>query len=129
MAEFLLKHNVKVEVSTSARNPLFACVPGYVFDQRPVSRTDTPPENYLKIAELLLDHGIDSTVRYNTDTMKNMDAMAFAVMWGRQDIARLIAERQAGGDAGLVETLLLQADRIAQDNTEPVPEGETVRPS
>ena len=118
-----------MDVSASVRNPLFAAVPGWARDRHPVHGSDTPPENYLKIAELLLDYGIDSTVRYNTDTMKNMDAMAFACMWGRQDIARLIAERQAEGDAGLVETLLLQADRIAEDNTEPVPEGETVRPS
>ena len=98
-------------------------------DRHPVHGSDTPPENYLKIAELLLDHGIDSTVRYNTDTMKDMDAMAFACMWGRQDIARLIAERQADGDPETVETLLAKAEEIAEANTEPVPEGETVRPS
>lgn len=98
-------------------------------DRHPVHGNDTPPENYLKLAELLLDHGIDYNVRYNTETMTNMDAIAFAWMWGRRDIARLIAERKAGGDETEVERLLLEANAVAELNTEPVPPGEQVRPS
>lgn len=129
IVRFLLERRVKLDTHASIANPLFGCIAGYAGDQHPVHGSDTPPENYLEIAKLLLDHGIDYDVRYNTETMKNMDAMAFACMWGRQDIAQLIAERKAGGDTNEVKRLLAEADQIAEENTEPVPEGETVRPS
>ena len=129
IAEYLLDHGATMDVSASVRNPLFACIPSYVMDRHPVHGSDTPPENYLKIAKLLLDRGIDSHVSYNTETMDNMDAMAFAEMWGRKDIARLIAERHADGDQETVEKLLIEASKIADGNTAPVPEGEHVAPS
>ena len=129
VVQYLLQHGATFDTQNAISNPLLDCVPGFVTDQHPVYGSDTPPEDYLKIAELLLDHGIDYSVRYNTETMKNMDAMAFACMWGRQDIARLIAERKASGVAEEVERLLAEAEQVAGDNTESVPEGEQVRPS
>lgn len=129
IVRYLLDLDVILDTHASISNPLFSCVPGYVTDRHPVHGSDTPPENYLEIARLLLDKGIDYNVRYNTETMTNMDAMAFACMWGRQDIARLIAERKADGDAEAIERLMEEAEAVALGNTEPVPEGETVRPS
>ena len=63
-----------------APNPLFARIVG------------RSPE----VAYLLLERGIDTRVRYNTETMKNMDAVAFAMMWGR--VAALL---QSGADPNL----------------------------
>lgn len=129
IVRYLLEHGATISIEKSITNPLFDCVPGYVMDRHPVHGNDTLPEDYFKIAELLLDCGIDYNVCYNTETMSNMDAMAFACMWGRQDIARLIADRKAGGDLAEIELLLAAAEEVAGENTEPVPEGEVVRPS
>jgi hypothetical protein len=49
---------------------------------------------------LLLDHSIDSPVKYTGTRMQDMDAIAFALERGQQHLAKLIPERlfrDAGG--------------------------------
>lgn len=112
VAKYLLDHGAVMDVSASIRNPMFGAIVG----------------GSLEIARLLIDRGIDTSVRYNSLTMKNMDAIAFAWMEGEREIARMIAEKHAGGDAAKIEALLAEADAIAHANTVPVKPGEEDMP-
>ena len=82
-----------------------------------------------QIVRLLLERGIDSKVRYNTATMKNMDAVAFAMMMGARAMARIIALWNEGGDVTKAEAAMEEGWQIALANTKPVPAGEQVAPS
>lgn len=129
LVQMMLGRGASIDVSDPAANPLFGCIAGSAMDGHPVHGSGNPPSDRLEIARLLLDASLDPSVRYDSDTMIRMDAVAFAWMFGRRDIARLIADRLAHGDAGKIEALLLGANQIAELNTEPVPEGEDCRPS
>lgn len=96
----LLQHGVPLEVDASVRNPLFAAVVG------------RSPES----VELLLAAGIDSRARYNSSTMADMDAVAFALMRGEQQCAEIIARWNARGDEGEMQRALAIADKIANIN-------------
>lgn len=108
VAKYLLDHGAAMDVSASVRNPMFGAIIG------------RSPE----IGRLLIDRGIDTGVRYNSPTMKNMDAIAFAWMEGEREIARMIAEKHANGDTAKIEVLLAEADAIADANTVPIKPGE-----
>lgn len=99
-----------LDVSASVRNPLFSCIPGFAFHR------DVAPAAFLACANLLLEAGLDASVVYDTDTMVEMDAIAFATMWGRQDIADQIANHLHGGDEQRVRCVLEQAAVIADGN-------------
>ena len=64
----------KSEFSEPERNPLFGAIYG----------------GHTAIAKLLIDSGIDTTVKYSGESMHEMDALAFAHEWGRSDIAELL---------------------------------------
>lgn len=110
VAEYLLDHGSAMDVSLSVRNPLFACISGYT------SHRARPGEDFLTVARLLLDRGIDAGARYTSKTMVDMDATAFASMWGRRDIARLIAERLHGSDEAAIGRALAEAETVAIGN-------------
>lgn len=97
---FLLEAGADMDVSLSVRNPLFAAIVG------------RSPE----IVRLLLRAGIDSKIRYNSKTMKNMDAVAFALMRGEVECAQIIALWNANGDGSVAKDALIEADRIAEEN-------------
>ncbi|MCG7874406.1 MAG: ankyrin repeat domain-containing protein [Candidatus Thiodiazotropha lotti] len=82
VVEFLLKNGAILDTTLSIQNPLFASIIGR-----------SP-----RIARLLLEAGIDYTVRYNSQTMKNMDAISFALMRGEDECAKLIASWHSGGN-------------------------------
>ncbi len=98
--EFLLKQGALLDTETSVQNPLFSAV---------VGRSAT-------IARLLLEAGIDYSVRYNSRTMKDMDAIAFALMRGEKECAHTIAYWAAGDDETKFHSLLQEADEIAEYN-------------
>jgi len=100
---YLLSQGAVLDTSLSIRNPLFAAIVG------------RSPET----VKLLLEAGIDSKVRYNSKTMKNMDAVAFARMQGEMACARMIALWNANGDETLAKEALIEAERIAYDNAKP----------
>lgn len=108
VAEYLLDQGARMDVSASVRNPLFAAIVG----RAP------------RIAELLLNRGIDASARYNSATMKEMDAVAFAMMHGTRDIAHMIALRNADGDEAMAQAAMAEGLRIAHENTIPAPPGE-----
>lgn len=105
MVAFLLGRGATLDTSTSLRNPLFSAI------------TARSPA----VAELLIAAGIDTRVRYNTATMQNMDAVAFAMMMGPRDIARMIARRNADGDEAAAEVAMAEGLRIADLNAMAMP--------
>jgi len=100
VAAWLIAEGSLMDTDLSVKNPLFAAITG----RSPAC------------VRLLLDAGIDAGARYNSRTMKEMDAVAFALMRGEQQCAEMIAAHLAGGDAERAAELLAAADRIADLN-------------
>ncbi|MBQ0929752.1 ankyrin repeat domain-containing protein [Ideonella alba] len=99
-ANLLLDAGTVLETATSVQNPLFAAIVG------------RSPE----VVKLLLERGIDATVRYNSKTMKNMDAVAFALMRGEAECARVVALWNAKGDEIAAKQALEEGSHIAKEN-------------
>jgi ankyrin repeat protein len=76
VVRFLLQSSAELDVSEPERNPLFSAIYG----------------GHLDIVRLLIDAGIDHRVRYSGESMKNMDALAFARERGQVDIAAFLAD-------------------------------------
>lgn len=74
VAQYLLSEGAIMDVSDPRKNPLF----GAIYN------------GHTAIAKLLIDSGIDTTVKYTGASMKNMDALAFAKEWGRTEIVELL---------------------------------------
>lgn len=70
----LLQHGAQLDVTNSVGNPLFGAIYG----------------GHFEVAKLLIEKGIDTSVKYSGEDMENMDALAFAKEWGRRDIAALL---------------------------------------
>ena len=100
ITRYLIEKGALMDVSASVRNPLFAAIVG------------RSPQ----IVDLLLRSGIDSHVKYNSETMDDLDAVAFALMRGEQDCAALIANWNCNGNPEKVAHTLEHADAIAQRN-------------
>lgn len=71
---YLLERGATLDVSAPERNPLFSAIYG----------------GHAELVAILLDAGIDATVRYTGPSMKNMDAAAFARERGQAELARLV---------------------------------------
>lgn len=105
IAEYLLDNGATMDTSASIRNPLFGAIVG----QSP------------EIVQLLLERGIDATVRYTSDTMDGMDALAFALERGLVEdtglvIADIIALHLAKGDRAEADKLKTDAHEIMIQN-------------
>jgi ankyrin repeat protein len=73
----LLALGAYVDTSEPERNPLFGAVYG----------------GHVHVVELLLDSGIDATIKYSGRFMKNMSVVEFARERGQLEIAALIDSR------------------------------------
>ena len=80
IVKFLIDSGAMLDTSDSVRNPLFGAIVGGI------------SESHTAVAKLLIDSGIDTKVKYNSETMTDMDALAFAKEWGRTDIVKLLEE-------------------------------------
>lgn len=89
-----------MDTSASVRNPLFAAIVG----------------QSQEVVRLLLDRGIDASVRYNSNTMIDMDATAFALWRGETELARIIALHLAGGNEVKAQALLNEAREVVSRN-------------
>jgi uncharacterized protein len=76
---FLTERGASLDVSEPERNPLFGAI----------------HFGHTEIAKFLIDSGIDTSIKYKGNSMKNMDALAFANEWGRKEIAEYLITRQA----------------------------------
>lgn len=103
VVKVLLGAGSKLDTSESIRNPLFAAIIG----------------RSVEIVKLLLDYEIDSSIRYTGESMKNMDAIAFALERGEREIAAVIARHNANDDAAKAESLLAEGMEIAKLNNQP----------
>ena len=74
VVQYLLTHGARLDVAEPEQNPLFSAIRG----------------GHLEIVRLLVDSGIDLHVKYTGESMKNMDALAFARERGQQKIANLL---------------------------------------
>lgn len=74
VVRYLLSKGAALDVSEPERNPLFGAIYG----------------GHVAVAKLLIESGIDTSVRYTGENMKNIDALAFAREWGRTDIIKLL---------------------------------------
>jgi uncharacterized protein len=70
IVEYLISHGAIIDTSKgSIENILFVAT----------------HKGYLEIIQLLIDSGIDVKIKYNSETMKNMDALALAYEYGKSD--------------------------------------------
>ncbi len=76
LVKFLINRGANLDVSKPERNPLFAAIHNGHFD----------------VARILIDSGIDTSVKYTGETMVEMDAVAFADEWGRTEIKTLLED-------------------------------------
>ena len=79
VADFLLAHGALLDVSEPEKNPLFGAILA----------------GNKEIVVLLLKAGIDSSVRYSGENMKDMDAEAFAMERGQHELADVIRSHVA----------------------------------
>ncbi|AIF42599.1 ankyrin repeat domain-containing protein [Virgibacillus sp. SK37] len=83
IAKYLISKNVEFDISEPDRNPLFAAIYG----------------GHLEIVKLLVESDIDISVKYSGETMKDMDAYAFAVERGQQtEIAEYLKQEMKGNE-------------------------------
>lgn len=71
IVDYLLIQGAELDVSEPEKNPLFGAIYG----------------GHLSIVKLLIEHGIDTQVKYTGKSMKGMDALAFARERGQTEIA------------------------------------------
>ena len=74
IVKYLLSKGAKLDISEPERNPLFGAI----------------MSGNKNIVQLLLDNGIDASVRYTGDYMNNMDAYDFAIERGQKEIAAML---------------------------------------
>jgi len=113
IVRLMLERGAEISSQTANANPLFACISGSAMDTHPVHSSGNPPTDRLEIVKLLLDGGLDPAIQYDLQSYGRMDAITFAWLFGRRDIARIVAERLADGDLVKVEMMLEAADQAA----------------
>ena len=96
----LLDAGAKLDTSDPIKNPLFSSIVG----------------RSLPSAKILLDSGIDTEARYSGASMKDMDAVAFALEQGEVSIAEEIARRQAMGNPKSMAQIIEAAQEVAAFN-------------
>lgn len=100
IVRLLLGAGAKLDTSDPVRNPLFAAVVG----------------RSLPVAKLLLESGMDAGVRYEGPSMKQMDAVAFAIESGETEIANEVARKLANDNVEGVSRILEKARSVAEMN-------------
>lgn len=77
IVEYLFDNGAILDVSDPNRNPLFSAIYG----------------GHLDIVKYLVQNGIDITVKYTGDTMKDMGAYEFAIERGQTEIAEYLKQK------------------------------------
>ncbi|MCV9885108.1 ankyrin repeat domain-containing protein [Metabacillus halosaccharovorans] len=77
IVEYLFNHGAKLDVSDPNRNPLFSAIYG----------------GHLDIVKFLVQNGIDITVKYTGDTMKDMGAYEIAIERGQTEITEYLKQK------------------------------------
>lgn len=77
IVNYLLYVGTKLDVTLAKRNPLFGAIYG----------------GHKNIVELLVEKGIDLSVRYTGENIKNMNAYKYAKEFGQTEIAEYIKQK------------------------------------
>ncbi|WP_375090104.1 ankyrin repeat domain-containing protein [Peribacillus sp. RS7] len=77
IVEYLFDNGAILDVSDPNRNPLFSAIYG----------------GHLDIVKYLVQNGIDITVKYTGDTMKDMGAYEFAIERGQTEISEYLKQK------------------------------------
>ena len=77
---------------------------------------DEAIEGLIKVAHLLIEHGIDLTACYVQQSMVDMDAAAFAYMFGRREIAAEVIGSLYGNDERAMAGAWAEAVEVALGN-------------
>jgi hypothetical protein len=107
VVRYLLSLGCDLDVSSSLSNPMFACIASSLYrsatfaEAAGYKNVDEVRERLAKVASLLIQHGIDLTASYNQESMVDMDASAFAYMFGLSDIAEAIISNLYGDNERL----------------------------
>lgn len=87
---FLLKLGLRMDTSTSHRNPLFRAINAAM--GRLGGGFPEVKGNPNDVIKLLLAEGIDPWVEYGSDEENKINAGGYAIMYGRPEIAELIVD-------------------------------------
>jgi len=77
IVELLYNNGAKFDVSEATKSPLFGAIYG----------------GHFRVVKFLVENGIDITVRYNTNALKNMDAYEYAREFGQTEIANYLKSK------------------------------------
>lgn len=77
IVKYLIECGAKLNIEESDKNPLFPAIYG----------------SHVDIVKLLIDKGIDISIKYSGENMKNMDVYNFAIERGELEIAKLIENK------------------------------------
>lgn len=79
VVQYLIAQKAELDTSSPERNPLFGAI----------------LHGSIEVVDSLLSAGIDASVRYSGESMKNMGAIEFAIERGQIEIASLLQRRDA----------------------------------
>ena len=77
IVKYLFEFGAELDVSLPTRNPLFGAIQG----------------GHIEIVRFLVERGISTKIKYSGESMKDMDALAFALERGQSEIAAFLASR------------------------------------
>jgi len=77
IVKYLIESGAELDESLAKRNPLFGAIYG----------------GHKEVVELLVDSGIDISVRYTGESMKDMDAYEYAREFGQTEIAEYLKQK------------------------------------
>ncbi|MFJ8219748.1 ankyrin repeat domain-containing protein [Bacillus cereus] len=74
IVKYLVRASAELDVSLAKRNPLFGAIYG----------------GYKNVVEFLVEKGIDISIRYTGENIKNMNAYEYAIEFGQTEIAEYL---------------------------------------
>lgn len=122
VASYLLSQECVLDVSSSLTNPLFACIASSLYRNAAFAKfagykeVGEVRQRLIEVASMLIENGIDLTVSYNQQSMVDIDASAFAYMFGMEDIAEAIIRTIYGHDKRLAASAWAEAIEVALGN-------------
>lgn len=79
IVKYLISKGAEFDIREPERNPLFGAI----------------QYGHIDVVRVLINAGINTTVTYTGQYMKDMDALAFAREWGKEDIVNVLSELSA----------------------------------
>lgn len=76
IVKYLIEAGAKLDVSLAKRNPLFGAIYG----------------GHKNVVEFLVEKGIDVSIRYTGESLKNMNAYEYAIEFGQTEIAEYLMQ-------------------------------------